>query len=398
MKRLLFVGGTAEETRNLQAMVAPLAGSWEVEFLADAEVALQKMAAALPDVVVSDLRMPGMDGATFLKAACERHPGVARIVLSSQNELSGAVRAIPVAHQFLLKPCALGALRVAIERATSLSSVLGNKLLASIVGSVRDLPVLPRTYLALREKLMDPEASARDVVRIVEQDVGISAKILQLVNSALFGVPREIASVSTAVSYLGIGMMQNLVLSAEVFRIFEGMTAIPGFSMEAVHVHSQLTARIAAKIPAPVDIHNAVTVAGMLHDVGKLLMAMKSPKHFARAVSGAREERRPLFEVEEELMGVSHAEVGAYLLALWGLPTPVVEAVAHHHRPTRVPQDRLDAVAIVHIANCLAHRHPLRPEPEGEPPHQELQAEYLAELGVLDKIDEWDATVETLKK
>lgn len=396
MKRLLIVAGNAQESKDLQAMLASLKSSWEVECISDAETALTRMAVSLPDVVVSDLRLPKMDGAAFLKAVCDRHPGVARIVLSSQYELSGAVRAIPVAHQFLLKPCDLGSLRVAIERATSLSNVLGNKLLASIVGSVKDLPVLPRTYLALRDKLMDPEASARDVVKIVEQDVGISAKILQLVNSALFGVPREIASVSTAVSYLGIGMMQKLVLSEEVFRIFEGVAVIPRFSMEEVHVHSQLTARIASKIPAPVDIHSAVMVAGMLHDVGKLLMAMKSPKHFARAVSGAREERRPLFEIEEELMGVSHAEVGAYLLALWGLPTPVVEAVAHHHRPMRVPQDRLDAVGIVHIANCLAHRHPFRAEDEGAPPHQELRAEYLADLGVLDKIDEWDAAVEAL--
>lgn len=139
------------------------------------------------------------------------------------------MRAIPVAHQFLFKPCDFGSLRVAIGRVTSLSNVLGNKLLASIVGSVKDLPVLPRAYLALLDKLMDPGASARNVVKIVEPDVGISAKILQLVNSALFGVPREIASVSTAVSYLGIGMMQNLVLSPEVTSIFEGVATFPGF-------------------------------------------------------------------------------------------------------------------------------------------------------------------------
>lgn len=102
-------------------------------------------------------------------------------------------------------------------------------------------------------------------------------------------------------------------------------------------MHSQLTARIAAKVPAPADIHSAVSAAGMLHDVGKLLMAMKSPKHLAPAVSGARREHRALFEIEEEFMGVSHAEVGAYSLVLCGLPTTVVEAVAHHHRPVRAP-------------------------------------------------------------
>lgn len=394
MKRLLFVGSDAEEARILRTILVPLADHWEIEFVSGGEAALDRLASAPADVIVSNLQMRGMDGAALLKAVCTRHPGVVRIVLSSQNELAEAVRAVPVAHQFLLKPCDIGSLRVAIERATSLSKVLGNKMLAGIVGSVKDLPVLPRTYLALRDKLMDPEASSRDVVKIVEQDVGISAKILQLVNSALFGVPREISSVSTAVSYLGISIMQNLVLSAEVFRIFEGAAAIPGFSMEQVQLHSQLTSRIAANISAPANIHNAATVAGMLHDVGKLLMAAKSPKHLARALSGAREERRPLFEIEEEWMGVSHAEVGAYLLAIWGLPTPVVEAVAHHHRPQRVPQDHLDAVGIVHIANHLAHRHAA----EGELACQELDPEYLASLGVEDKIEEWGAEADALQK
>jgi len=398
MKRVLFVGSAPEEEKSLHELLIPLAGHWEIEFAASGEKALERLVAAPSDVVISNLHMAGMDGPSFLKAVCDRHPGIVRIVLSSQNDLAGAVRTVPLAHQFLVKPCEVGALRVAIERATSLSNVLGNKLLANIVGSVKDLPVLPRTYLALREKLMDPEASTRDVVKIVEQDVGISAKILQLVNSALFGVPREISSVSTAVNYLGISMMQNLVLSAEVFRIFESAAAIHGFSMEQVQVHSQLTSRIAAKIPSPPSIHNAVVVAGMLHDVGKLLMAMKSPKHFARALSGAREEQRPLFKVEEELMGVSHAEVGAYLLSIWGLPTLVVEAVAHHHRPQRVPQDHLDCVGIVYIANHLAHRHPLAAEPPGSPPHEELDPEYLAAIGVADKVEEWGAAVETLAR
>lgn len=398
MKQLLFVGINAAEAESLRNILSPLSEHWEVAFAPDGEAALKHLAIFSANVVISNLQMPGMDGAAFLKTVCDRHPEIVRIVLSSQTELAGALRAVPVAHQFLVKPCDIGSLRVAIERATSLSNVLGNKLLASIVGSVKDLPVLPRTYLALREKLMEPEASARDVVKIVEQDVGISAKILQLVNSALFGVPREIASISTAVSYLGISTMQNLVLSAEVFRIFEGIAAIPGFSMERVQMHSQLTARIAVKISVPANIHNAVSVAGMLHDVGKLLMAMKSPKHFARAVSGAREEHRPLFEVEEELMGVSHAEVGAYLLAIWGLPTLVVEAVAHHHRPQRVPQDQLDSVGTVYIANYLAHRREENANAEGEPPHQELDPEYMATLGVEDRIEEWAASAAALPR
>ena len=128
------------------------------------------------DVTISDIRMPEMDGATLLKFICERFPGAVRIVVCSQEEMNGALRTVPVAHQFLLKPCDPHMLRVAVERATSLSDVLSNKMLASTVGSVKDLPVLPRTFMALRDKLADPNASVKEVVKLVEQDISISAK------------------------------------------------------------------------------------------------------------------------------------------------------------------------------------------------------------------------------
>jgi len=219
-------------------------------FAPGGEAALMMLDATPFDVVVRDIAMPGMDGAALRKIVCERYPATVRIVLAAPQEMAEARRAVPVAHQFLLKPCDPNMLRVAVERATSLSNILSNKLLANLVGCVKDLPVLPRTYQALRQKLAEPEASQRDVVQIVEQDVAISAKILQLVNSALFGLPREVSSLKTAVGFLGIEMLQNLVLSAGVFTIFDQLARLPGFSCEELQAHSQLTAKIAGQIPA----------------------------------------------------------------------------------------------------------------------------------------------------
>ena len=249
--------------------------------------------------------------------------------------------------------------------------------------------------MALREKLADPNASVKEVVKLVEQDISISAKILQLVNSAFFGLPREISTLNTAVSYLGIDMLQNLVLSAEVFRVFENAAKLPGFSFEDLHEHSQLTAKIASHIPVPAAVHSAAVVAGLSHDVGKLVLATRSPKHFARALEGAAEEKRPLFAIEQDLMGVSHAEVGAYLLGIWGLPYPVVEAVAHHHHPQRVPQTTLDAVAVVHVANYLAHENPVRPPSEADSnTYLKPDPEYLENLGLTEQISAWNEFAE----
>src|SRR5580704_12288951 len=375
MKRVLFVDDEHESLEALKGMLQRQGLPWEAAFATNGKSALDLLAEKPFDVIISDIRMPEMDGAALLKIACERFPGVVRIVVCSQEEMNGSLRAV----------------RVAVERATSLSDVLGNKMLANIVGSVKDLPVLPRTFMALREKLADPNASVKEVVKLVEQDISISAKILQLVNSAFFGLPHEISTMNTAVSYLGIDMLQNLVLSAEVFRVFENSANLPGFSFEELHEHSQLTAKIASHIPVPATVHSAAVVAGLLHDVGKLVLATRSPKHFARALEGAAEEKRPLFAVEQDLMGVSPAEVGAYLLGIWGLPCPVVEAVAHHHHPERVPQDTLDAVAVVHVANYLAHENPVRPPTqENSGAYLKPDSEYLENLRLTDQISVWN--------
>lgn len=198
-----------------------------------------------------------------------------------------------------------------------------------------------------------------------------------------------------AVSYIGTQMLQNLVLSAEVFHVFEVRKAVKGFSFEEVHIHSQLASKIAGRIIAPPHIHGAAIIAGLLHDVGKLVLATRSPDHFARALRGAREDRVPLYAAEESLIGISHAEVGAYLLALWGLPSPVVEAVAHHHHPERVPADALDAVGIVHISNALANEHPVASPAGGPLPYQFISADYAEQVGASQQIAQWQEFAES---
>jgi putative nucleotidyltransferase with HDIG domain len=394
MKRILFVDDEPRILEGLQRMLRPQRNEWEMAFAAGGEAALSMLEASPFDVIVSDMRMPGMDGAALLQVVREKYPSVLRIILSGYTELEAAFRTVPVAHQFLLKPCEPNALRTAISRATSLVDVVNSKMLVSIVGSMQDLPSLPRTYAALRAALSDPNTSLERVAGIVEQDVAISAKVLQLVNSAFFGVTRDITNIRTAIGYLGINTLQSLVLSVEVFRSFQSQKKIPGFSFDDLQAHSQLTARIIGSLPGLKGIAGAAVVAGLLHDVGKLVLIERTPEHFARAVAGARQENRPLFEVEEKLMGVSHAEVGAYLLSLWGIPYVIVEAVAHHHHPERVPHDRLDVLSGVYFANWLAH------ERSGETSekalaHAAVNQDLTNKLGVAEQLTDWLAIADS---
>jgi putative nucleotidyltransferase with HDIG domain len=397
MKRILFVDDESRILEGLQRMLRPQRREWEMAFAAGGKAALTMLEASPFDVIVSDMRMPEIDGAALLEVVREKYPNILRIILSGYTELEASYRAVPVAHQFLLKPCDPDALRAAIERGTSLIAVLNSKMLAGLVGSLQELPSLPRTYARLRTALSEPETSIDQVAKIVEQDVAICAKVLQLVNSAFFGVTREISDIKTAVSYLGITILQNLVLSVEIFRTFRPPKAIPGFSIEEFHRHSQLTARIASEIGKTAAGKNAVVVAGLLHDIGKLVIAERAPEHLRRVLEGVEQERKPLFEIEEDLIGVSHAEVGAYLLSLWGLPSPVVEAVAHHHHPERVSHDKLDMLSAVYLANVLAEAH----SGENNIPIDAQQAIHpviLAIPGVSEKLPQWQEMAEAFAR
>jgi putative nucleotidyltransferase with HDIG domain len=395
MTRIIFVDDEVRILEGLQRMLRPQRNTWEMAFAPSGQAALQMMEATPFDVIVSDMRMPGMDGAALLKIVREKYPSVLRIILSGYTELEAALNAVPVAHQFLVKPCDQDTLQTAIERATSLNSILNNKRLESIVGSMQQLPSLPKSCLEMREALADPTSDSHRIARLVERDPAMSAKVLQLVNSAFFGVARNVSDINTAITYLGKSILENLVLSVEIFRIFRPAKAIPGFSLEELHVHAQLTAKVAGHVAGDKTIRGLAMVAGLLHDVGKLVLAEATAEHFARAIAGAKRENRPLFEIEEELTGVSHAEVGAYLLSMWGIPYLIVEAVAHHHHPERVACDKLDLPASVYFANWLAHDQEVTRLGAASLPNAKLNQEIVAKLGVEKLLPDWRAATES---
>jgi HD-like signal output (HDOD) protein len=367
MRRVLFVDDELRILDGLRRMLRAQRFEWDMAFATGGEAALSLLEASPFDVVISDMRMPGMDGAKLLGQVRERYPHVVRIVLSGHTELATALRAVPVAHQFLSKPCDAGTLRVAVERACHLKALLNDEAIRRQVGALRDLPSLPRVYDALTQALSDSDPSLQKLARIVEQDVGISAKILQLVNSAFFGIAHSVTNIEHAVIYLGINTLRSLVLSLEIFRVFAPRNPLPGFSHEGLQTHARLTAHIATRLPVPRHLADIAMVAGMLHDVGKLILAWKFPERYRNLLAQAAAEHCPLYQVEEREYGFGHAEIGAYLLGLWGLPYILVEAVALHHAPARAPHQGFDAVSAVHAANLLAH------EVESPPPESSTE-------------------------
>jgi HD-like signal output (HDOD) protein len=383
VRRILFVDDEPKVLEGLGRVLRGQRGQWDMVFANGGEAAQAELEKAPFDVIVSDMRMPGIDGATLLARVQRQYPGTVRIVLSGQTELVTALLAVPIAHHFLTKPCDAATLRETIERACNLRALLHNERIVRIVGEVTALPSLPRVYAALTRALADGDVSLRAIAGIVEQDSSMCAKVIHLANSGFFGSSRHVTSIQGAIGVVGTAMLRNLVLSAEVFRIFDDAGRRPGFSLEALQRHVRLTAAIAMKLLPDQGAAELAYLAGILYEIGQLVLATHLPDHFARLLAAVREQARPLHMVEAELGEITHAEIGAYLLASWGLPYPVVEAAAHHHAPRRVSRRRLDVVAAVHIADCLAHEQAGRPA--------ELDPAYLEALGVVEQLPTWRA-------
>lgn len=355
MRRILFVDDERRILEGIQRMLRPYRRDWEMAFASSGSDALAILESGPFDVIVSDMRMPNMDGARLLELVRERHPGMVRIVLSGQFEMEAAIRAVPVAHQFLSKPCDPEKLRSVIESCFECASVVADFATRGVIAAIGELPALPCTYAALVSALHDPKASPQHVSAIVERDVAVAARVLQLANSAFFGLAREVNRISTAVGYLGFDVLKQLVIGVELFRSLPGERQVTGFSLEEIQRHSRCVADIAALLPVPAQHSAAASVAALLHDIGKLVLAVRLPEPFERALETSIREHRPLYAVEEEMTGTTHAEIGAYLLGLWGLPPAVVAAVSRHHRPIREAGSNIGPALAVHIADLLAH-------------------------------------------
>jgi HD-like signal output (HDOD) protein len=336
--KVLFVD---DEPRVLQALRRSLAIAnvpWEARFVDGGEAALEALESEPYDVVVTDMRMPRVDGAAVLNAARDRDPSIVRIVLSGQADEAAAFRVVRVAHQFLAKPCDVKLLRQVVERTGALHHALADPKLRAMVGSVDRLPSALRIFQELSELLTRDDASVERVADLVQQDPAMASKLLQFVNSAFFAHSREIADVRSAVIRLGMKAVKNLVLGLGVFDTVGRWKLPKAISIDEMQLRAFATARIAAASMPDRLQADAAYMAGLVCDIGELALAATLPDQLLQAwsLAGTGETKtRPA--AEREVFGVSHAEVGACLLGLWGLPFRVIEAAALHHSPEECP-------------------------------------------------------------
>ncbi len=349
--RMLFVDDEPRVLEGLRRSLRKKHQVWDVAFAQNGAAAMALLQSSSFDVVVSDMHMPVVDGEELLSRVAKLQPDAVRIVLSGEMDDSEAARAATMAHRFLAKPCEPEVLDDTLTRTLELRARLRSEALRHCVGGMAQLPSLPSTCMALNAALGRPHTSLQEIRAIIEGDVGMSAKALQLVNSAFFGLPRAMTSVEHAIRYLGLSTIRNLTL---VHSVFQELDAGDLLDIERMQQQALLASRFAERLLPDRQRAQVAATAALLHDVGALAWASRMPAEHRKNLCIAAQERRALWQVEQARFGVTHADVGAYLLGLWALPYDVTEAVATHHAPWE-SFNELDARTAVRFAVALAH-------------------------------------------
>jgi putative nucleotidyltransferase with HDIG domain len=392
-KRLLFVDDDRMVLAGLRRALHDMREEWEMDFAPGGEEALAEMQNTPFDAVITDMRMPSMDGAELLERVKDRHPEVIRIVLSGQSEKEAMLRSIAPAHQYLAKPCDIRELKLRLSQAFASRDLVRNPAIAAAIARLRSIPSLPAIYNELTEALSSETTSLGQIEAIVGKDVGMATKLLQLANSAFIGVHGRVSSLRQAVSLIGVETVRTLTLSIHVFSRFDRNATVSA-RLAALWEHSVRVATLAQRIAAAETGNKGMAeecfAAGLLHDVGKVILLGEKPREYGEVLARQEQGAGPIEALETGVLGCSHAQLGAYLMSMWGLPTSLVHAVAFHHCPSQAIEDGFSPLIAIHCADAFAH------VPRGADPPQEaaIDRACLARLGLAEKEAAWREVAE----
>ncbi len=364
---IVIAGEDAGQAHSLKQELADFGLEWQVDWIPVAGATDFSTRAA--DVVVTDLDSHGSQVLAELRA---EYPHAVRILMLEPGQGGNAIHALDAAHRVLRKPLDAGELVDAVESVADLRLLLDSEELKRTIGQIESLPPAPRMYIELVQLMRDPDVSMADIAYVLSQDPALAAKVLRLCNSAFFSAGREITDIRSAVTRLGMGMLRQLVLASEAFG---GSVGSDDIEREAMQQRALATSQLAGKLLAGPSAELAET-AGLLAEVGLLLPGIGD-------IEGDREPGGDGTVAVIQPGSPGFAEAGAYLLGLWGLPTPIVEAVAHQSRPRRMRSSGFWVTGAVHVATALVRGTP-------------VDESYLHSVGMLDKLPQWQEMAEKI--
>jgi HD-like signal output (HDOD) protein/CheY-like chemotaxis protein len=352
MKRILFVDDEPLILDGLRDALRKQRSRWEIRFATSGQAAIVAFLEHPADVIVSDMRMPAMDGAMLLAQIRDRFPTTARVLLTGQASSADLMRVIPVAQEILSKPCPPALLCQAIERVLIVQDLLTHDKLKTLVGGMNRLPSLPEVYRKLTGAMQRDTTSMAELGGIVAEDPALSARVLSVVNSSYWGSSKPTTSITTAVQLLGLEVIRALALGKELF-LHDAVAPPRSLALRNLPGSALPRAHLARQFVNDGALADASYAAALLIDIGHVVLAGCLGEAYDALLARAEADGRPIHELEQQELGFTHADAGGYLLARWGLPVQIVELVAAHNAPALLALEENKAARAIHVADKL---------------------------------------------
>jgi HD-like signal output (HDOD) protein/CheY-like chemotaxis protein len=389
-KQILFVDDDERLLEGIKRLLRKKRKEWTMYFALGGAEAIEIVEREDISVIVADMRMPGMDGPSVLEKVADISPQTIRFILSGQACKELVMRVAHKAHIFLAKPCNQELLLEVLERACTLHELISHSEIQKMATKMGSLPSIPTLYERLVNEVNSEDVSLDSIGNIMASDPGMCTKILQLVNSAFFSLPRTISTVQQAVNILGVETITSMVIAGEVFDQVD-QEILKKFRLQNMWDHLNRTSAISKAIAKQEGLSkeqiSAAATAGLLHEVGKLVVASSAPDLFQQVIDRAKDQQISVEQAERDIYQTTSSEIGAYLLGLWGLPRDVIRGVAYHRTPGMDDKDNdlITTASIVHVADVIdTHLHD-----EGTSIEQCYDIASLQDLGVVEKIGVW---------
>ncbi len=397
---ILFVDDEENVLLGLKRMMRPKRKEWDTLFANSGDEALSLLKETHVDVIVTDMRMPGMDGAELLNRVQDDYPETIRIVLSGFAEKEVILKTVGPSHQYLAKPCNQDILINTIQRSLKLRALLYADALRTVVAGMKHVPAVPKIFQAILTELDDQYASAESLADLVSQDVSLTAHLIKLTNSAYFGLPISASTPKQAISFLGFENVKAVVLLGGLFEQFKGNEMSLGM-LETLNRRSTqlgvLSRAIAEAIGLAPEEQEQAFCAGLVGHMGTLLLAANWPEKFRDVISLIEQNSYSISRAELEVFGTTHGALGAYLLGLWGFNDSIVEAVAYHHYPNECSDSSQGVLLSMHVAQHLL-RVKRNASLEETSVNQSLDKDYLAKVGNKSSMKQWEMVYEEVSK
>jgi HD-like signal output (HDOD) protein len=350
---------------------------WEIILADSGQQALDILSDTSVDFVISDMQMPGMNGAELLEKVSELYPSTVRIILSGQADTDMAAKASFVAHQWFSKPCSPDEIKKVVQRIEKIQHTLPNQKIKEIVGRIKVLPSAPKLFFRIKQ-LFDADADMDLVANVIGEDPALSAKILQISNSSFFMLNTKVQRIEDAITRLGADVVSCVVAIAE---IYSNTIKISGYSIEKEQQHSMCTALLGVSL-APPEVREETMLVGLLHDIGMYILFILAPESVDTYL-----QKRIQYEdntaLEHELFGTDHTQLAGYLLHLWNFPYHLIDSILLHHQPLKLMEHKFGAAAAIYVANLLMSKQP-------------LNEDFVAHFQLSDKLPDWEKRAEKL--